>query len=49
MSEGWDGLQVSVEGCGPNEKKLIPQYQRFVAGLKAKVGNTRELAVWIHE
>lgn len=49
MEEGWDGLQVSVEGCGPNEKHLIPQYQQFVAGLKQKVGAQRELGVWIHE
>lgn len=49
MAEGWDGLQVSVEGCGPNEKRLIPQYQQFITGLKQKVGARRELVVWIHE
>jgi hypothetical protein len=49
MAQGWDGLQVSVEGCGPNENRLIPQYQQFIAGLKQQVGAQRELGVWIHE
>ena len=29
MAEGWDGLQVSVEGCGPAQKPLIPRCKFF--------------------
>lgn len=49
MAEGWDGLQVSVEGCGPAQKPLIPHYQDFIARLKQQLGDGKELAVWIHE
>lgn len=47
MAEGWDGLQYSVEGCGPNQKPLIPGYEKAVAGVKAALGS-KELGVWIH-
>ena len=45
---GWRS-SLCGQGCGPNEKKLIPDYQRFAMVLKRAVGASRELGVWLHE